>query len=463
MPERALTHEGQAGLAYVATASFLASRILPTGGFVAALAGGTALARVGQRAGLRRGYGASLAAMLQTVAIMGPARIGVPLTQALSAPLLGSMFGRGLGTGPRFAVCAVIRATDQVAATAFFIWVIVGGLDAYAGSYNAFLGRLLPEGAVPALVATGMGLALWTVFASAVQVAVYDQGLRRWPQPAEAEVAAGRAEPTVAAGRAEPTVAAGHAEPTVAAGRADPTVAACRAQPTVGAEPAQPTGAAGAGEQTGAHPPMAPRFDPRAVALAAAIAFVVLVADLSWPVLGAVGAWLAVAWLAARAEREPVRAGLVLAALLAASALSFGIFGGIDVDEIARRTLRAALLVLVATWLRAAAGEEGLREVARRLLGRVRRVPAMREAASTLDALGAPRGLEASARALGRQLGQVPRRLAPLADAVLRWAAGEAARFRPAPPSAPRRLRLAARDLALVLAAVLAALAGLVP
>ena len=64
-----------------------------------ALAGGTALARVGAVHGARRGFGASLAAMLETVAIMGPARFGVPLTQAVSAPLLGAMEGRGRGPG----------------------------------------------------------------------------------------------------------------------------------------------------------------------------------------------------------------------------------------------------------------------------------------------------------------------------------------------------------------------------
>ena len=95
---------GTAGPAHVATVSFLASRAVPSGGFWVALAGGTALARVAQRRGAREGYGASVAATLETVAIMGPARFGVPFTQALSAPLLGAMEGRGvraLGAVPR--------------------------------------------------------------------------------------------------------------------------------------------------------------------------------------------------------------------------------------------------------------------------------------------------------------------------------------------------------------------------
>src|ERR671922_1307667 len=86
-------HEA-AGLAHVATVSFLASRVSPTAGFWIALAGGVALARAGARWGARWGYGASIASMLETVAIMGPARFGVPFTQALTAPLLGVLEAR---------------------------------------------------------------------------------------------------------------------------------------------------------------------------------------------------------------------------------------------------------------------------------------------------------------------------------------------------------------------------------
>ena len=35
--------------------------------------------------------------MLQTVAVMGPARINAPLTQALTAPMLGALHRRGTG------------------------------------------------------------------------------------------------------------------------------------------------------------------------------------------------------------------------------------------------------------------------------------------------------------------------------------------------------------------------------
>jgi glycerophosphoryl diester phosphodiesterase len=97
MPDDRLSREpaAQAGLAHVATASFLASRVVPTGGYAVALAGGVALARAALVAGLRTGYGASIAAMLQAIAVIGPSRVSVPLTQALSAPLLGRMHARG--------------------------------------------------------------------------------------------------------------------------------------------------------------------------------------------------------------------------------------------------------------------------------------------------------------------------------------------------------------------------------
>src|SRR2546423_3794124 len=85
-----------AGLAHVATVSFVASRASPAFGFWIALAGGVALARVGERGGARLGYGASLAATLQTIALIGPVRLNVPLTQALSAPLIGALAGRAV-------------------------------------------------------------------------------------------------------------------------------------------------------------------------------------------------------------------------------------------------------------------------------------------------------------------------------------------------------------------------------
>jgi len=412
----------QAGLAHVATASFLASRVVPTGGYAVALAGGVALARAAQVAGMRAGYGASLAAMLQAIAVLGPSRVSVPLTQALSAPLLGRLHVRGSRLTTQIGVCAAIRATDQALLTLFYIWIITGGVAAYAATYDAIAGRIpgVPDGPVAALAATALVLVAWTAFASVVQVLVYRAALRGWP--AEAAAADAGAAP-LAGGRA------------VAAG--------------VGAEDDRPA-------------PPCPRYDPRAVALASVVAFCVLVATTAWLVLGAVAAWLAIAWATARADRSPLRAGLALAALLAFGALVFGLIGGTGLDLTLQRTVRAGLLVLVATWLRAAAGEDGLREVARRSLRFARRVPAMGEASEILDRLGAGGALGASGRALVAEVRHVSRSPSALAAAVLRWVATEAARFRAASLApAPDRLRAAWGDRALV-AAVIAAVAGAV-
>jgi len=397
--------ETAAGPAHVATVSFLASRVAPTGGFWIALAGGTALARVAERRGLREGFGASVAAMLETVAIIGPARFGVPLTQALSAPVLGRFEARSVRFLAQFLACAAIRLAHNTLTTAFFIWVITGGLDAYAGTYDALARRVGIEelGDGGALVLTAAGLLGWAAFASAVQVAVYRRGLRRWPD-----------------------------EP--------------RARATPAPEPARPARAPA-------------RFDPRAIVLAAAIAFALLLASTSWSPLAAVAAWLGVAWAVARPEREGVATGLVLAAALSAGALAFGLGGGLGLDVALRRAARAALLVLVATWLRAAARAEGLREVARRALGRLRRVPAAPEAARVLDRIGSERRLAAAGRALFDSLGAVPKRPLPVADAVLGWVAREAAGFRVAAPRPPSTLRARAADAALLAAAALPTLA----
>ena len=148
--------------------SFVASRAVPSGGFWVALAGGVATARAGERHGLREGFGASVAAMVESVALMGPARLGVPLTQAASAPLLGRMHGRRAPFWRQYATCIAIRLAQNSLSTAFVIWVIVGGLDAYAGSYDALLGRLplLPTGEAAALAGTALGLMGWALFAS---------------------------------------------------------------------------------------------------------------------------------------------------------------------------------------------------------------------------------------------------------------------------------------------------------
>jgi hypothetical protein len=389
----------------VAVVSFLAARAAPTGGFWIALAGGVALARVAERRGARLGFGASVAAMLETVAIIGPARVGIPLTQAASAPMLGRLEARGWAIAPQVLACAAIRLMHNTATTAFFIWVIAGGLHAYAGTYDAIARRVgLEIGTADALLLTVIGLLAWTAFASTVQVLVYRRGLRRWDGLLDTE-------PT------RNGVVGAHADPPAAATRR--------------------------------------RFDPRAVTLAAAVAFALLLASTAWPFLAAVSAWLALAWLAARPDREPLAAGLAFAAILAGGALVFALGGGLGLDMALRRAARAALLVLVATWLRGAAGAEGLREVSRRALGRLRRLPAASEAALVLDQIASEGRLAAAGRALADRLGGVRMRPLPVLDTVLGWVVRESAAATPVPRrAAAGALAAGPLDVALVLLAV---------
>ena len=406
----------QAGLAHVATSSFLASRVVPTGGYAVALAGGVALARAAQLAGLRMGYGASVAAMLQSIAVLGPSRVSVPLTQALSAPLLGRLHVRRARLATQIGACAAIRASDQTLFTLFYIW-LVGGVEAYAATYDVVAGRIpgVPGGTSAALVATALVLVAWTAFASTVQVLTYRAALRGWPAaPADAR-----------------------------------------------SESAPATTAAVDGGAGPRDPRPRPRYDPRAVAVAALLASCALLATTEWLVLAAVSGWLVIAWVTARADAAPVRAGLALAFLLGGGVLVFGLIGGLGVELTLRRTLRAVLLVLVATWLRAAAGEAGVREIVRRSLRRLRRIPAMAEAADVLDRLGAGGALGASGRALVAQMHGVARRPVPLARAVLRWVAAEAGSFRAPPADGATALRTTWRDGALV-AAVIALVAAAV-
>ena len=92
--------------------------------------------------------------------------------------------------------------------------------------------------------------------------------------------------------------------------------------------------------------------------------------------LAAVAAWLALAWATARGDRDVVRWAWRSRGVLALGVFVFVLIGGAGLDVALRRAARAGLLVLVATWLRAAAGAAGLREVSRRTLRRLRRLPA---------------------------------------------------------------------------------------
>jgi hypothetical protein len=376
-----------AGPAHVAVVSFLAARAAPTGGFWIALAGGVALARTAERRGARLGFGASAAAMLETVAIIGPARFGIPLTQALTAPMLGRLEARGVAVLPQILACAAIRLLHNTVTTVFFIWVIAGGLDAYAGTYDAIGRRIgIDVGTADALGLTLAGLLGWAAFASTMQVLVYRRGLRGWDGFA-------------AAARDESDVTRDIRGQRNAGGRG-------------------PVRSAAVGR----------RWDPRAVTLAAAVAFAVLLSSTSWLLLAAVAAALAIAWVAAPTDNEPVKTGLLFAAILATGALLFALGGGLGLDEAARRAIRAALLVLVATWMRAAAGAEGLREVSHRVLGRLRRVPAAREAALVLDRLESEGRLAEAGRALADRLSGVEKRPIPFVDAVLGWVVAESER-----------------------------------
>src|SRR5204863_7398465 len=101
----------------------------------------------------------------------------------------------------------------------------------------------------------------------------------------------------------------------------------------------------------------------------------------------------------------------------------------------------------------------GLREGPRRGLGRLRRVPAMREASLVLEDLGSGRELGGAARSALDVLSSVPKRPLPLLDALLGWVAAESARFRAAPASAPARLAIGPGDGMLVALAALPLLA----
>jgi NAD(P)-dependent dehydrogenase (short-subunit alcohol dehydrogenase family) len=186
---------------------------------------------------------------------------------------------------------------------------------------------------------------------------------------------------------------------------------------------------------------------------------VLLLSGTAWVLLLAVAVWLALAWSVARADREPLATGLLLAGLLAFGALVFGLGSGLGLDVTLRRTLRAGLLVLVATWLRAAAGAEGLREVFRRALGRLRGLPSLPEAISVLDGIAAEGRLLGAGRALVARLADVPLRPLPLLDAVLVWTVGHATYYRPLPPGPPPRLALRAVDAALLVSALVPAAA----
>ena len=71
--------------------------------------------------------------------------------------------------------------------------MITGGLDAYAGTYDALGRRIgIEVGTADALALTLAGLLAWAAFASTVQVVVYRRGLRAWGRPRARPVGAKR-------------------------------------------------------------------------------------------------------------------------------------------------------------------------------------------------------------------------------------------------------------------------------
>jgi len=394
------------GLVHVATLGFLAGRLVPPLGFPAGLAGGVCLARAGQVFGLRRGYAAAAAAVIETVATVGPSRIGGPVTQAITAPLVGHMQARQRPTAVKIAACAALRLLYNGTTTALFIFVLSGGLDAYLASYESVAATLgfLPQGRLAGLAITFGTVAAWAVVAATIQVSVAGRALSGWRHR--------------------------HASTTTF----DPAV-----------------------DLQSEH-----RFDPRAVVGAAAIAIVCLLAWLQPVLLVAASLWLVVVIALGAFERTALREGVFFAAALGLLAMAIGWLGGQSPTRVIELGLRAALVVMAAAWLRSATGAVGFREVALRSLARLRRIAAAAEAALILSDLGVERRLRTAISGLAAAAATGGRRPAQVLDSVLAWSNAEASRYRP-PTGVPRlALRFSAVDIALVGSAMVPLLAACV-
>ena len=177
--------------------------------------------------------------------------------------------------------------------------------------------------------------------------------------------------------------------------------------------------------------------------MAAGLAFGLLLLSTGWPLLAGVALWLAVATATARGDRRAWRTGLILAGVLGLGAVVFSLVGGLGAEVAARRGLRALLLVLVATWLRSAAGADGLREVFRRTLGRLQRLPAVPEAIRALDHIGSEGHLTRAGRSLGKLAADTPFTVMALVDAVLGWVYDQAGPLAPRRPPSRRGWRAA--------------------
>jgi hypothetical protein len=417
----ALEMRPEAGFAHVAVLAFVAARTVPGFGFGVSLVGGTAIAHATERLGGRRGLAAGAAAAIESVAILGPARMSAPGGQLLTGPLIGHLAAAGRGRALQVAATAVVRALFNVLLTWAFIAIFAGGLDNYTGTYDATFGRIpgAPDGEAAALGGTALALLIWAIGASWVQVLVFERADRRWSTEGGIDL--------------------------------DRAIEEAAQAPPV-ALPAPP-------------PPARRRFDPRAVIAAAAVAFGLLLASTDPVLLAAVSGWLAIAWLAAPAEREVVVPGLILAATLALGAFVANTLGGDGAVAGLEHAARGALLVLTATWMRGAAGTDGVRAVAQRLLARLARRRRSRHAAElsrALDSLSGDRRMGEAIRALIADIRAAEDDLFLMLDAAIDWVAAEAARFRPGPPAPAPTLTYRPLDLLVVVGALLpfAALAG---
>lgn len=384
---------GLAGLANVAAMTFLAARVVP-GGFVVALAGGVPLARASARHGVRAGYATAGASLVETMAVMGPARIGIPIPHAASAPALGALERRRAALLWLALTGAAIRFGYYVLTSLFYILVLVG-LDAYVGTYEALRESLgfLPAGNAAALLITAVFLAVWSLAAGLIQAWVIRQGLRRW-QDTQAELG-------------EPPPAA-----TDRGGRAD----------------------------------------PRTVVATGLIAIAITLATTEPQILALVAVWLAAAWLIARAGTRSLLGGLALAVPLAISTLAFGLIGGLGTELAVRRTARVGLLVLTAVWLRSAAGAAGLRMVSLDAVRRLSRLPTLGLAAAVLGASSGVGSYGEAARRLGRGMRSARKRPGVLLGAALGWIVSEAGRL-PRPAEQEPRLGWSWVETALLMAA----------
>lgn len=362
------------GMANVASLTFLVARAVPLG-WIVAVAGGVPLARAGQRTGARAGYATAIASLVETMAIMGPARMGVPAPQAASAPLVGVMEGRGRSLASMALAGGVIRFVYYLITATVSIFVIVG-IEAYTGSYERladFLG-FLPPGRTAALWLTVVFLLVWSLPAGLIQAWVIRRGLRRWDlYPVE--------------------------------DTSDQV-------------------------QESASTPRARRH-PRSGLLVslALLGFAVALAGIEPRVLTGIAFALAVAWVVTAAGWRALGRGLLLAIPLAVSTLLFGLVGGIGFTAAVSRAARVALLVLIAVWVHRAAGSGGLRAQALRLVRVFGRFPTLRLAASVLASSVAAEDFGGSARRLGTRLRSSRRRPNPALDACLAWLADESMRL----------------------------------